>query len=276
VALVLILTVGTFVISLIIGKPLFLELKRKRLRAQPFPIQWFPFVNKISLYRCLPIPLKKQLQGHIQVFLAEKYFVGCGGLEITDEIKLTIVTQACLLLLNRKTDYYKDLCSILVYPSQFIVHKERIDFAGVKTHKRQILVGESWDFGKVVISWEEAKRDTLYFRNGSNVVLHEFAHQLDHEQGDSNGVPVLENKASYVTWAKEFSKEYQKFCRTVVQGKSTVMDEYAAIDPAEFFAVATETFFEKPIPLKNEHQALYKQLQNYYKVDPSEWTDFQS
>jgi MtfA peptidase len=274
VALVLILTVGTLVIALIIGKPLFRELKRKRLRAQPFPIQWKPFIEKISLYRCLPHPLKKQLQGHIQVFLAEKDFVGCGGLEMTDEIKLTITTQACLLLLNRKTGYYKELCSILVYPSQFIVNEERIDFAGVKTHKRRVLAGESWDLGKVIISWEDAKRDTLYFRDGSNVVLHEFAHQLDHEQGNTNGVPILKNKASYVTWAKIFGKEYQKFCQTIARSKNTVMDKYAATDPAEFFAVATETFFEKPISLKTEHQALYSQLQNYYQVDPSEWINF--
>ena len=270
--LTILLTIGCVIIAIIIGKPIVNDWRREHWRRQPFSKRWQQFLEQnVPIYRCLPSLLKQQLQNHIQVFLAEKQFIGCGELVITEEIKLTIAAQACLLLLNRKTWYYKDLSVILVYPTAFIVPREVQDNAGVHSQERQILEGESWAMGKVILSWEDVKQDTDSFGSGANVVLHEFAHQLDHEQGNTNGVPLLDNKASYIIWAKVFSQTYQQHCNKAARGESTVMNYYGAKNPAEFFAVATEAFFEKPLLLKNEYNQLYEQLCHYYRVDPSEW-----
>ncbi|BAP55245.1 hypothetical protein THII_0948 [Thioploca ingrica] len=271
--LTILLTIGGVIIAIIIGNPIINDLRREHWRRQPFSTRWQQFLEQnVPIYRHLPFLLKQQLQSHIQVFLAEKQFIGCGGLDITEEMKLTIAAQACLLLLNRNTLYYKDLSVILVYPTAFIVPREVKDNAGVYSQERQVLEGESWAIGKIILSWEDVKQDTDSFGSGANVVLHEFAHQLDHEQGSTNGVPLLDSKASYITWAKVFSQAYQQHCSKAARGESTVMDYYGAKNPAEFFAVATEVFFEKPRLLKDEYGQLYEQLRNYYHVDPSEWS----
>ena len=261
------------IIGIILGKPMVDELRRKFLRQQSLPKPWQIFLEQnIPLYRRLPSQLKTQLQGHIQIFLAEKQFISCRGIIITEEIKLTIAAQACLLLLNRHTFYYKDLSVILVYPTAFIVPREVQDKAtGIHSYESQILEGESWEMGKVILSWEDVERDTRSFGTGTNVVLHEFAHQLDAEQGNTNGVPLLDDQASYITWAKVFNQAYQQHCYQVAHGNNTVINNYGAKNPAEFFAVVTEVFFEQPLALKNEYLQLYEQLQHYYQVDPSDW-----
>lgn len=269
----IILTLGIIIIGFIIGKPMVLERRRRRLRAKHFPLKWKMLLDKrLPIYRRLPEALKQQLHGHIQVFLAEKQFVGCGGLTITIEIQVTIAAQACILLLNRPTHYYPDLDYILVYPSAFIVKREVSNAAGIHTLERQVLTGESWDTGKVIIAWDEVQYDIDNVNDGSNIIFHEFAHQLDHESGSTNGAPLLENPSSYVTWARVLGREYRKLGEHLARGESTVMDYYGAKNPAEFFAVATETFFEKSQQMKSQHPELYEQLRNYYKVDPSEWS----
>jgi Mlc titration factor MtfA (ptsG expression regulator) len=171
-------TVGLFITS-VLGKPVFRGYRRKRLRVKPFPAGWEQILKSgVPIYRRLPDPLKQQLCGHIQVFLAEKHFYGCGGLEITNEIRVTIAAQACLLLLNRKTYYYPKLFSILIYPSIFVVQRGTRDEAGVHTEKWNVLSGESWEAGKVILAWDEVRYGVQDRTDGDNVVLHEFAHQL--------------------------------------------------------------------------------------------------
>ncbi len=271
-AFIITFTIGISIIAWIIGKPLLLKHQRKRLRAKHFPLQWRMFLERrVPIYRRLPDSLKKQLQGHIQIFLAEKQFIGCAGLEITAEIKVTIAAQACLLLLNRDTDYYPDLHYILVYPSAFVVNQEVRDEAGVQTTKRRVLIGESWDTGKVILAWDEIQYDTQNMNDGENVVIHELAHQLDHESGHTNGAPLLGTQSAYLTWARVLKREYRKLGDQIARGEETVLDGYGLNSPAEFFAVATEAFFEKTSQLKLQHPELYEQLRSYYKVDPSEW-----
>jgi hypothetical protein len=271
--LFIILALGIVIIGFIIGKPIALERRRKRLRAKHFPLNWKMLLDKrLPIYRRLPENLKTQLHGHTQVLLAEKQFIGCAGLVITEEIKVTIAAEASILLLNRKTHYYQDLTYILVYPSAFIVNREVSNAAGIHTIEREVLTGESWDTGKVIIAWDEVQYDIDNVNDGSNLIFHEFAHQLDHESGSTDGAPLLEKPSSYVTWARVLSREYQKLNEYRARGESTVMDYYGAKNPAEFFAVATETFFEKSQQMKSQHPELYEQLRNYYKVDPSEWS----
>jgi len=253
--------------------------RRDKLKAAPFPGGWTRILEeRFPLYTRLPDEDRRELQGHIQVFLAEKRFEGCGGLEITEEMKVSIAAQACLLLLHRKTDYYPDLRSILVYPSAYFVKTTRHVGAGVMEEKNDSRLGEAWDSGAVVLAWDAVHHGTTNPEDGQNVVFHEFAHQLDFEDGVADGSPVLatdefwlKRKSRYGAWARVLSYEYAQLRSKVEAGEQSVLDEYGATDPAEFFAVATETFFERPHVLRQKHPALYEELKRFYKQDPTLW-----
>ena len=237
----------------------------------PFPLEWENIVRKnVPLYNRLPEVLREQLHGLVHVFLTHKVFEGCGGLEMTEEIKVTIATQACMLLLNRKTSVFKNLHTILVYPSTFIVNTRFSD--GVMTIEgRSFRLGESWKRGPVVLAWDSIRGDLRNIEDARNVVLHEFAHQLDQEDGSADGVPVLKSRSSYITWARILSREYESLRNIEKTGAWSVIDTYGATNPAEFFAVVTEAFFEKPKQLKKKHPELYTELSNYYNLDPAAW-----
>ena len=259
------------IIALILGISPLIKLRRRWLANRPFPSHWAVIIERnIPLYKHLSKSLRKRLQGHINVLLAEKKFKGCGGLELTDEIKVTIAAIAALPLLNKTGTYYSKLRLILVYPSAFIGSKTT-PFEGYYLEEKQVRTGESWHIGMVVVSWEHIKYDVRHWQDGRNVVLHEFAHQLDQEGGSASGVPILEKRSDYVSWGQVFRYEYEQLCRDVERGVETVIDEYGATDPAEFFAVATETFFEKPFQMKRKHPELYNELKGYYKLDLNEW-----
>lgn len=261
------------IIAFIWGQPLLSRLQREQLKKKSFPLRRIVFLEKnCFFYPKLPKSLQKQLQGHIQVFLAEKQFIGCQGFKITEEVKLAIAAQACLLLLNEREEYYPKLYSILVYPSIFIVNRTTSFQVYLEEEQKQILSGESWGKGgQVILSWDDIRWDIQNWKDGRNVVLHEFAHQLDQEDGQTDGVPILKCQSDYLTWAKVFNQEYHKFCNQIEKGKKTVINEYGATNSAEFFAVATETFFEKPQQLYKKHPQLYEVLKNYYKLDPLMW-----
>jgi len=252
-----------------IGKKVFRRAKRKRLLITPFPEDWVLILKKnMPLYIRLPDSLKEQLHGLVNVFLAEKNFEGCGGLTITDEIKVTIAAQACILLLNRKTSYFKKLRTILVYPQTYVARtKSSNGIITVDGHSFRL--GESWQNGPVVLAWDSVTGGTLNVTDAQNVVLHEFAHQLDQEDGAADGAPILEHRSRYLTWARVLSEEYETLRSR--RGRRSVIGNYGATNPAEFFAVATETFFEKSKQMKKKHPELYDELKNYYKLDPVEW-----
>jgi hypothetical protein len=208
----------------------------------------------------------------MKVFIAEKNFEGCGGLEMTEEIKVTIAAQACVLMLNRCPSFYPNLDSILVYPSSYFA--KDIDYLSFGAHviHESFRMGESWKHGIVVLAWDHVKRGALDMDDGHNVTFHEFAHQLDEEdERYADGVPVLKRPSSYVTWARVFCKEFSKLKRALRRNQETVIDGYGSTNPAEFFAVATESFFEKPKQLKEHHPALYKELKEYLNPFFSIW-----
>jgi Mlc titration factor MtfA (ptsG expression regulator) len=253
---------------------MFSFLKRRRregLRARSFSDRWASILEaNVPAYRRLPADLRVQLHGHIHVFLAEKKFEGCNGQEITDEVRVTIAGQACLLLLNRDTDYYPDLVTILVYPTVFYADVEEHD-GHVVSEFLEDRSGESWDLGVVILSWEDAVEHASTGRAGYNVVLHEFAHQLDMENGEMDGMPKLPDRQSRETWARAFNAAYDHFERAAASNRRTLIDAYGAGDPAEFFAVATESFFERPLALRREYSDLYDEMARYYRVDPGAW-----
>lgn len=246
----------------------FKQRQRDRLRAIPLPQAWLKIIEyDVPFYRCMSDVDQRELQGHIQVFLVEKHFEGCGGLLITDEIRVTIAAQACLLLLHRETDYYPTMSSIVVYPGAYIAHVTELK-GGIVREGDSVRLGESWHHGAVILSWDDVLRGAADIHDGHNVVLHEFAHQLDQEGGEAHGSPILPRRSMYVAWARVLGDEYVHLQQDAEHGRKTVLDKYGATNPAEFFAVATECFFEKAIQLKRKHPELYEELKLYYQQDP--------
>jgi Mlc titration factor MtfA (ptsG expression regulator) len=244
------------------------ERHRARRRLASPPAEWQQILQKnFALFPRLSPDDQRELLGHMQVFIAEKNFEGCAGLQMTDEIRVTIAAQACLLLLHRQTDYYPKLRSILVYPRAYLAESE--ERSGPLVHQYATeRAGESWQIGAVVLAWDEVLDGASDPVDGYNVVFHEFAHQLDQEDGAHEGVPVLERRSHYVAWARVLGREFRRLQRQVLKGEETFLDMYGATDPAEFFAVATEFFFESPHQLKKKHLALYEQLRQFYRQDP--------
>jgi Mlc titration factor MtfA (ptsG expression regulator) len=256
-------------LSLACGLP---RLRLARVLARPLaPGQLAIIERNVDQYRGMPAPLRQQLQRLVKQFLHQKRFVGCAGLELTEEMRVTIAAQACLLLLNRPSRVYPGLHTVLVYPGAFLVPRREQDAAGVVTETRQDLLGESWGDGRVVLSWEHVRRAGLEPEGTHNVVLHEFAHQLDSESGSNNGAPWLGSPERYRSWSETLSRDFELLRRDAWFGYRDVLDPYGATNPAEFFAVATESFFEQPHALASRHPALYAEFQAYYRVDPRDW-----
>lgn len=255
----------TFALLLITGFLVRRHRQRRHALAKPFPGEWAEIVQRnLPPYLKLSDEMQRQVQQYTQEFLYDKSFEGCGGLVLDDEIRVTIASQASLLLLNRKVRCYPRLCSVLVYPSTYVARNEN--------DEKSVRLGESWQSGAVVLAWDSVKHGAANFADGHNLVIHEFAHQLDQEDGSGDGVPVLAGPSRYAPWARVLSGEYARHRKRVGSGKKSVMDAYGAVNPAEFFAVASETFFEKPRQLKMKHAELYDELQQFYQVDPLEWT----
>ena len=249
----------------------FKKQRREKLLQNPFPPEWEAILERnVPLYARLDDADRGELQGHIRVFLAEKHFEGCGGLTLTDEIRVTIAAQACLLLLHRETDYYRRLVTILVYPHAYIAKAVEPIGGGVVLEGEVCRLGEAWRDGVVVLSWDDVRAGASDLHDGHNVVLHEFAHQLDQEDGAADGAPILDRRSQYVAWARVLGAEYERLRRDAERGRRSVLDDYGATNPAEFFAVATECFFEKPAQMKKKHPALYEELREYYRQDPAE------
>ncbi|MEO8542259.1 MAG: M90 family metallopeptidase [Burkholderiaceae bacterium] len=255
----------------LLGRPWWVARRRACLREQPFPAHWRSLLQQLPLVRQLPADLQLQLKAHMQVFLAEKPMLGCNGLEVTDAMRIAIAAQACLLLLNRNTDYYPKLRQILVYPGPFIVNRQQSVGSGVMQDLRQVLSGESWSQGQVVLSWQDVQNDSADANDGRNVVIHEFAHQLDQESGQANGAPLLRSRSAYRHWTQVFGQEFAHLQQRVAAGNGGLLSDYGATNPGEFFAVASEVFFEQAQQMADQHPALFAQLRDFYAVDPLSW-----
>lgn len=249
----------------------FTNWRRRRIRSHPPPAEWVEIVARsVPYYQLLPEQDRKELLGHTQVLLREKHFEGCGGLELTDEMPLIIAAQACILVLHRKTDYFPKVQSVVVYPHAYVTKRVETDEDGLVHEDEEVREGESWERGTVVLSWDEIARNSRGAGRGRNIVLHEFAHQLDQELGGVAGVPLPPDRAQRAEWARVLGEEYDKLQQAVERGRKTFLDPYAATDPAEFFAVVTETFFERPADFRRRHPELYGQLKAFYRQDPAE------
>jgi Mlc titration factor MtfA (ptsG expression regulator) len=244
----------------------------QRALATPWqPAQIAVLRRYVPLYAAMPPALQQELKRLVRRFLHQKTFVGCAGLAVTDEMRLAVAAQACLLLLQRPSRVFPRLDTVLLYPTEFLVPRRQPDAAGVITETRQGLLGESWGDGRVVLSWEHVRAGAFDWGGAPNVVLHEFAHQLDSESGATNGAPYLGDPARYQAWAQVLTREFERLQYAARAGLPSVLDPYGAAAPAEFFAVAAETYFTRPHALADHHPALFEQLHGYFRVDPRAW-----
>lgn len=245
--------------------------RRKTLRETPLSTeQWKIVLDRVPLARKLDEAGRARLGGLMQIFLDEKNFEGGAGFVVTDEMKLVIAAEACLLLVHRDAEVpYPDLASIVVYATAW--KTKRREHAGGRAviEKEGINLGESWSKDLVVLAWDRVRADAQNAKDGHNVVLHEFAHQLDSESGGMEGAPALPSAAMYRDWARVLGREYGDLIQQLHQGHHTLLDPYASTNPAEFFAVATEFFFERPVAMRTQHPALYEQLAKFYSQDPA-------
>lgn len=249
--------------------PLGKHSKRKRIVGRPFPREWTELLEQFSFYKTLPDRQRQELHGLIHIFLAEKNFVGCAGLEVTDEMRVFVAAQACVLLLNRETEIYPRVNTILMYPSTYF-RKDRENFQDEPiSDAPKALAGEAWHQGIVVLAWDEVLSGALDPGDGRNLVLHEFAHQLDFEDGFADGVPLLQRKKMYLPWVRVIEREHHVLQRKAQQNSISFLDKYGAKNRAEFFAVATETFFERPAAFHKRHPELYAHLCEYYRRYPA-------
>jgi Mlc titration factor MtfA (ptsG expression regulator) len=262
-------TVAIPAVAAVLGPPWWLQRRRARLRAQPFPEAWRRIMRRrVPIVARLPAELQLRLKRHIQVFLAEKPFIGCRGQTITDEVRVTIAAHACLLLLgHERPDCYPRLRQILVYPDTFVARRERPLGAGLMSEQRQAMSGESWGQGQVILSWADVVGGAADPGDGHNVALHEFAHQIDQDSGHADGRPWRPSPALRQRWARVMGQAFERLRHE----PSTLIDSYGASDPAEFFAVVTEVFFERPQELAAEAPDVYGELAELYGVNPTAW-----
>jgi len=221
---------------------------------------------RLPILQRLDASERTRLHEAASLFLHDKTFSAAGGAEVDSATPLAIALQACLLTLNLGEASYRGWSEIILYPDEFLRPREEMDEAGVVHHSRDILAGESWLGGPLVLSLADVEASGQ--ADGFNVVLHEFAHKLDMLNGDANGFPPLHRGMDAAAWAQDFSTAYEDLCRRVDSGEDTAIDPYATADPAEFFAVLTEVFFETPHLLDAEYPAVYRQLQQFFRQHP--------
>ena len=243
---------------------------RRELLAQPFPVAWTGYLaSNVALYRTLTSREQARLGDIARILVAEKSWEGCGGLALTEEMLVTIAAQAALLVLGFDDEYFPNVETILVYPQGFLVTVRRPGVGGVIAEQTVPYAGEAAQRGPVVISWADALHGGRAPGDGHNVVLHEFAHKLDMRDGAADGAPYLRDAAQIETWSRVMSAEYQGLVAATLAGEPALLDAYGTTNAAEFFAVATECFFELPRRMSGEHPELYGVLSGYYRQDPA-------
>ena len=250
----------------------FAEHRRQKLTEAPFTNEWEDIVRRNVAHYCMLANAERaQLRALIQVFIAEKNWEGAGGLELTDEIRVTISAQACLLLLGLPHNYYQNVETIIVYPSTVVPPRRKLGFfenATEPIEPRHPILGQAFQQGPVIIIWDAALQCGRHPELGHNVIYHEFAHKLDMLDGAADGTPPLRDRAEYRDWVVTCEREYLRLKRDAERGKKSFLNAYGATNEAEFFAVATEQFFDQPLLMTRHAPDLYRVLKEYYRQDP--------
>ena len=244
----------------------------QKLESIPFKESWLEYLERnLPLYARLPEDLKVRLHQKIGQFIATTYFEPQAGLELTEEMILTVAGQACLLTVNHTGLPYENLNTVQLYPSSFQAEVREANADGTISTRSVKRVGESWSRGTVVLAWDSVQHGARDLYDGQNVTFHEFAHQLDQANGNTDGVPNLRDMEAYRTWAMVLADGLEALSVDAAQGRESVLDYYGATNICEFFAVATESFFEEPRFMLERHPELYAELRSFYQLDPIDW-----
>lgn len=247
--------------------------RRAKILAEPFPESWRPILR-----RCVPhVGLlsrdqQRKLENDIRLFMSEKQFLGVGGLTVTEEMRVTIAAGACMIIVALpELDVFPRLREVIIYPHNFTETTEAIGPDGRPYQIHRTRSGEAWRRGPVLLAWDTVARSVASPHDGYNVVVHEFAHVLDMQNGDADGIPPMETRELHDRWTRVFFPAFTKFVDDDRQGRPVLVDPYGATNPAEFFAVASEHFFEQAVLLQRFHSDLYGLLRDFYKLDPIRW-----
>jgi Mlc titration factor MtfA (ptsG expression regulator) len=238
--------------------------RRRRLLAEPFPPRWLDYLRaNVLSYDRLTDAEQAKLRDDLRIFIAEKRWEGGEGLTVNDEMKVTIAGNACLLVLGLTIDYFNRMPAVLVYPSYYIVPPSITgrDGGGAR-------LGEAMYGGPVVLSWVDVRKGLLNPSDGRNLIFHEFAHHLDFLDWAIDGVPPLETREQLRCWWEIMKTEYNRLVEAARDGRATLLDHYGASNPAEFYAVATECFFERPEEMRRRHPGMFSVLRKFYRQDP--------
>ena len=242
--------------------------RRARLlkRAQLDDDSWQRALTRVALTRDFRADELRRLRELVIVFLHEKSIEAADGVSLNDEMRLLIAIQACVPILNLSMEYYTGWYAVIVYSQQFRPQHEYVDDANVVHVDNDWKMGESWERGPVILSWEDVKNSGA--GDGFNLVIHEFAHKLDMLDGSINGSPALHTNMSPAEWTRVFTQAYADFCARVERAEAVGIDPYGAESPAEFFAVLSEAFFEIPLIVQQRYPQVYEQLTLFYRQDP--------
>ena len=250
--------------------------RRRNILAEPFPDGWLEILHeRVGHYELLVETDRKKVRDAVHIMLAEKDWEGCRGLELTDEMRVTIAALAAILIVRFDDFYFDNVVTILVYPNEFVVKEERALIGGATVEEESDRLGEAHYRGPVILSWAEIRENAIAPGYGQSLVFHEFAHQLDMLNGAIDGTPNLATAELAQRWAQTMDKEFRRLQDAERRGRETLLDPYGASDPAEFFAVVTECFFDAPRAMQREHPALYQLFRDYYRQDPAGWPPFE-
>lgn len=247
------------------------DYRRNKILKNDFPSEWRLLLEqKVAHYLFLNDAERLHLEQLVQVFAEEKTFTGCNGLEITDEIRVVISAEACMLLLGLPHNLYRHFHTIFIYPSTVVVPQVRqsmFSTAPLEVRSEVAISGQAFKGGPVILVWDAVKKEARHPEFGHNVVYHEFAHILDMLDGHADGVPPLHDRQDYASWSRVCTREFNSLIEKSQKGKPTFLDAYGATNEAEFFAVATEYFFDKPLKMEKKHKELYDILAGFYNQD---------
>ncbi len=243
--------------------------RRRKIAARPFPEHWEEILrHNVRQYASLGESERQTLHTAVAIFIAEKSWEGCNGLEITDEIRVTIAGHACRLVLGFQGYVFDRLQTILVYPDTYVV-REKDYSLGFEIEQDSLRLGEAWHQGPVILVWPSVMADAHDARREQNVVLHEFAHVLDMHDHHADGTPPLDSPEHYQTWEHVMRQEFAQLVDDIQTGRPTLLDQYGATNLTEFFAVCSECFFESPQQMREHHERLYDVLRGFYHQDPA-------
>jgi len=248
--------------------------RRAKILTTPFPAAWKEIIAEtIPQAAFLTDVQQARFRRLTQIFVAEKNWEGCNGLELTEEMRVVIAGMASLLVAGfPEEEYYDHVLSILVYPESYIARNTQMLGAGTVIEGPQARIGEAWYRGPVIVSWADIQQTATNATFGRNVVLHEFAHQLDMLNGRvADGNPILPSHERFHRWEEVMQQGFGQLSAACRQGRPTLIDCYGGTSRAEFFAVVTELFFEGPTPLRHWHPDIYRELSTFYGLDPANW-----